>query len=1114
VFAIHEQSEITLRRSFWLALIIGLTISSAAAQPLVSPQAGEPPVSALIAVSAPDERGLVVVEGAPGAAPPALPIAIRNLNTLETLYTRTSVTGAFSVSLFGPGPTPFLIMPFDGRYDDPPLYPGALPGGPGVIIYGEADQAADPSRFIISGSLGASHWWANGRTSDRMVEPGAIWTLELDVQFPVAALPPDALLSGTVSLQPVAAGAPIPLAIADRFSNNGWSNVLTAGGLPLDNLAGGVDLDAEALAEPLSPLSDGLRFRLRFAVALPDDLPAGLYVPIFQGYIERGGQRQRWEEADMFGTRRDRSAAAYTRLPLVLTVSPLPATIPPASLPPARMPLALLVDETSTTGGRGALAEEDAEHFALSNRVAFNPPALILPAGSAETPARYSLEPYLLNLLPNAAAVQGAPLIPLDVPGGRLAAVIRRPDGRVDRFEGEIAGIGVSSAAADETARFGSSAPVDTARLLTNDSTLGAYPFDVHGDYTIVLTAEFADRFGNRYEGGGTYRVIIAEPLLLLPAALPGTPFAVGDVFHGGLTLVPGVPAEISGRLRIFPFYGTEPIEHVFEGQANPHGYFYPAGAPFIFMTPGEYVVDYEARYRDADGRLWAASVRGAGVITGPESGLIARGRRGLAGYENAQPRPAWYSIRQLASAAGTPAGGRAGRARPYLPFHSGDMLWLNRDQTAGLEPLLTVQDLAGDYAGTLFALNAASELEAVHGELPLEQILARGHRYGPGLLPAFAGDEGTTLIALANDAYWYFSAVRPGIAARQFVAGSAGGGLDLGWLLGDPYNRQIGAGLNGDLPGDHLFLFGGAVVRGGESGGATASYAALAVVLDHDDPRGARVLPPGRGRDGGADGGPVLVIDDRSQHERALDLFFQPTAIRPGQLLRAGDIISVAGQIGPPLSAEVRVTITAPDGSARTFSGQASPTGYFYMPTGDLAAEQPGVWTIAIRAEYAGATSAGLIEGEGIEGGVPGAARELSGAFQVFVLAEDALPLSWSAALRDARIPAALPYNFSYTLPEGWANARVYRTLATPSLILEDGELRLTGRSFSYAYTPNQLRAVFPNLELEGRVNGVYVSDAKTLTLVVVGADGGGRERMLYRAFTILHDRLISLER
>ncbi len=132
-----------MRRTLPLFLIIlwsfmSLGITSAQAPTLVQ---GDPPNAALINISAPDEQGVVTISGASGAVFPLAQLAIRNLFTEQTVYVNASITGTFTTTLYGPGRTPFWISPAVSIPDNLRNRPVGLPGGSGIIIYGNASES-------------------------------------------------------------------------------------------------------------------------------------------------------------------------------------------------------------------------------------------------------------------------------------------------------------------------------------------------------------------------------------------------------------------------------------------------------------------------------------------------------------------------------------------------------------------------------------------------------------------------------------------------------------------------------------------------------------------------------------------------------------------------------------------------------------------------------------------------------------------------------------------------------------------------------------------------------------------------------------------------------------
>jgi hypothetical protein len=942
-------------------------------------------------------------------------------------------------------------------------------------------ERAQALTFDAGGRFGARWWTAAGRAiqdgrtgMDALrLNGGDSLRLELDVRLD-APLPLDASLRGRIRLVPfVLDGRPI----AGEGTNFGWTSAVSASGLPIDNVIppdGGVSAAVDIPAHQIVRRRDNVAFfPMDFALTLPDDLPAGLYVPVFEGEIVGAdGTARSWTALDGAPN----ADAPPTRLPLVINVGAVGAVT---------LPWALFMDAPSD-GARGLLPEN--ADGALSNRVRFNPPLYVLPPripGGDLIP--YSLEPALPLLLPNRYDSTSPPLFPVRLPGGQMTVRVTRPDDTTESFGVlSIAQNAVSTADADVSARFGTTAPVDFYSLTPLEPTLRAYRFDQYGEYRIELRGEIQDIFGNRYMGGGTYRVLIAETMDMLPAVLPGTPFETGDTFHTGAHVYPSVPADVRVTLRIYPLDGAPVIERVFEGTANRFGVFEGGEARYMFDTPGEYTVDYEARYTDRDGRLWAASLRGAGVIANRgERDLILHGTRRI-DTANGSLRQAWYEAATL---------GLTGGLTLYFPYHSGDILW-KTDEIGRVRPSMHVQDIAGDYRAWL--LNALAPESVVDGLTLARRAVERSLPIG-----VIDGSDSD------SSSYTYISAVRPGVTARQLLDGGLNAG-DPGWTPDDPYNRQIGAGIGGDRPGDYTFLFGGAVIRAGEIA-KTAIYAAMMVTIAPDDPRGTRVYPPGRGAAGAGDGGALLTV-----RGTPVEMFFHATGVRPGDVLRVGDAFTFAGQVAPPLASHVRAAVRSPSGVVRQLGGTANRIGYYYNPTEDFRLDEPGLWTVEVRVEHQGWTSAGQVEPPYPSGGVLGG----DGArFYFYVLANERDLLEWNPRLTDALIAPAVSYNFSFTLPAGWRSYSAHYTIATPAQIIETGELRLNGRSFTYQYNPATLAERFPFLENVTRTPAqlgaerAHLTDQRFLTFYGSGIDETGTPRVLARRFLLWYDRLISLD-
>ncbi|MCL4249452.1 MAG: hypothetical protein KJ065_15015 [Anaerolineae bacterium] len=1086
-----------LLASLVIFLAAVLSLSTVLAQDGQRAQRGDPPRTSLISISEPDENGIVTISGESNAVFPTAQVAIRNLYTGDTTYTQAGITGSFSTHLYGPGNTPFMISPAENIPQALRDRPGSLPGGPAVVVYRSYPTGIDGSyQFTVSGSLGsgAEHWAANGSVNRVVFETGDPnpLRLELDVTVPRPLAEVDLnefRVIGQLELIPVVLrqnGETHPVSV--RLTNNGWASALTPSGLAIDDVGSERLLAETAIgAADIAPVLNGLSFRLVFERQLPSNLPAGIYVPALKVLVRAGDAApETWETSPLFGQGAGYSGTALTRLPLVFNVG---------SLESIELPWVLMMN-TPTDGSRGLLPV-GTDDYALSNRVHFNSPTYIVPLNADGAPATYSLEPHLLMQFPNAYAVSAPPLIPLLFPGGRLTLSIHQPDGTtLSPGNLPILQNQLSSPALDESEQFGRQSPVDTYQLATLNPNISRFSFNQYGEHVINLTGEFEDIFGNRYSGGGEYHILVAERLELSPAVLSGTPFEVGNALNPGLHVAPAIPADVTVTVRIYPLDGGEPTEQVFEGTANDYGYFSPQTSPFVFDQPGEYVIDYEARYEDSNGRLWAGSLRSAGVIAGETSDYVARGARGLANFTSGL-QPAWYRAERLLAA-------RNQTVSPVIantPYHSGDVLWITDDVTSALAPTLRLQDRIGSYENWLLA-GAATDASALGSiirraaavdELPLALFGADGKPYDPA-----------QRAAPASRGYTYVSFIHPGFSVRQMVSGAVIPSLPIWTDMQDPLNRQVGAGVNGLAAGDYVFLFGGAVVDNPDIDvRTTAIYGSLAVVVEADDPNGTRVASPGRASDGGTDGGPLLRIDDQ-----AYNTFFLPTGVQPGDILPLGDTFAFSGQAAPARAARIDLRVTSPSGALRMFSGRANAIGYYYDPVNDFALDETGVWTVEVQVTQDGLTSAGVAQPPYLTGGIPGAP---DGRFSFYVAEPESAPIEVTTR-QDIQIPAALPYNFNFTVPNGWTAVSVYYTLTAPGFLIEQGTLRLSGRTFSYQHNPTNVARRFPNMEVDGRAHGVASSDPHRLTMMIIARDEVGRPRTSYRTFTIFHDRLISL--
>lgn len=931
--------------------------------------------------------------------------------------------------------------------------------------------------FYIAGTVaqGAGYWYANGRINTLDLQPNEPLILEMDVTLVAPDLSQDAFdltMVGDLRLQPTDASA--------RLANNGWSSVQTPSGLAIDNLNGDIPLSqTNTQWLNITRLSDRVLFTLRFEFEIPAALPDGLYVPNFRGaVIEATGRRSSWWQNGLLGNGRGVADQPFTRLPLVFSIGDIEA--------PQRMPLALFYNNASD-GSRGLLPTEDADRFALSNRVKFNAPTYILPPGI------YPVEPYLPNQMSNTYQSPTAPLLPLNFDESSVSVEITQPDGTVNDFgtkpivQGHLA-----SPTVDPRDAFGAQAPVNLYRLTTLDPEVTNYDFSDYGPYAINLTAEFEDQFGHRYSGGGQYEILIAELFDLLPGVLPGTPFETTDPFYPGFRVIPGLPADVSVELRIYPLDGSDAVIQHIEGKANPYGDFIPDNDDiFALDIPGEYIVDYEARYEMSDGRLWAASLRAAGIIASPEPTLVLHGRRGIDGYDPLlEESPAWFNIRQYPREA-------LGVTEPrfYYPYFAGDIVTYGPTRTSGIEPRLQLQDTHGAYESWLLE------------RLPMLQDAVRLDALPLLMLSQDAADNPVmSADSLTQQSYGYISAVRPNVSVRQFVYSGDDTMLPLNWDADDPLNQQIGAGAQGGNTGDMVFLFGGAIVRNSALDLKEALiYGATGEVgLVNGDPLGARVYPPYRSSQ-------WLPISTENGIPNAVQgTFFHLTSIHPGQVIVQGETLSIAGQTAPALQSRVSVMVTSPSGEVHQFEGLSNIIGYYFDPTTALTLDEVGVWTLQVRVSPVARTSEGEVEHAPV-GGILGAVENR---FAVYVTGATTPPLDWNRGGDiDTTTPAGAFFNFTLNLPPGLQDVQVYRTVTTPGYVLDDGPITPAATTFPYQYSPPRISDSFPILETEGNATGPAASDIVTVTLVVTGLDGDGQRQLYTRTFEFLTNRILSFE-
>ena len=1055
----------------------------------------DPPKAALISISPPTVDGEVTLTGAAGSVAPGSAVVAITLDTGHITTAQATASGSFTATLFAPAGTSILIKAdpvgtsvarfvnserfVNGDLDDNPtsslsalsgtILRVAAPPGPGIPIGGSGKVEWD--------SLPA--WTFYGSINTDTFAPGDTLRVQGTVRVDSSALQnADALQVETQLGLEHADGASLL-----HGTSGAASTFLTPTGLPLERWgqwwATGFDQYREL------PLVKAASRRAEAEVALtlplPPDLPAGYYRPFLH-----------FSFPDM--PRESPPSRLFLKTPahetgtLVLPIIKVGSPVPP------RLDWVLLLD-TLSNGSRGVIAAEDTDRFGIAQRILTSSETFVLPRlGAAGQPLTYRLEPFVptVSLANNSSGdPPNSPRIPFRFPSGSLTVTIHHPDG-TETILGPAPFVQSRSKSLVDEEGGG---PLDGGgghlrevyQLTTLDPRLDV-KFAQDGLYIITVAGTIDDIWGNTWTGGGTYEVHVGRVLTLDTAVLPGTHFEVGDVLNPGLVISPPITAEVEVRLQHIPHSDVSQLhERVIRGRTNRFGYFQPAGNSVVFDQPGEYRVDVTARGRDAKGQLWMGSRTWGGVVAPVNPTIVAHGRRGIDAQDTIGPQ--WFFFDQL------PWNGEV----PHVPFpfQSGDVTWVEEhgDVNSSL-PLVSFHDPSRQLTALLRQRNpdplqspGSFAERVVVGEAPL--FSSRPDGLDPALDP--------TKVDLWG--YSYRSVQRPLVRVREeigeeFIPSAY-------WRFDDRYAKQIGVGAHGDLPGEFKFQYGAAVLHGSALDQSHyAIYGSLFVLVSDDDPDGTRTFPPFQGNGGGPSGGPLFTLKGEE-----IDLFIHLTGVRPGSALETGNTFALVGAIGPTLPAQVTYTVTAPDGSKRTFTGQANEIGYYYEPDDNFIVDQPGRYMVDLQVTYDGSTSAGQVTAPFPQGHVLGTAR---GRFSVYVVSPHSTTLTVDMPRHDFLIAPA-DFTVTATAPAGLTLTEGHMTALMPGVVLEDGPLPVSSNGLTYEYDPVGLAAGVPILDVER--NGVPVAaDVVTVSLFGQGTDSEGQPSYAARVVTLHGPEFLNL--
>ena len=1033
-----------------------------------------PPIASLITIGAPAADGTTQITGSAGSVPGSVDVMVATLDYVQGEFVKSRSDGSFDATVIAaPGATVQVRYdPYDQNFgsQDREFSIHQINPWPGTLIRVSDDLSeTDGTPFSGAGSSGAPSgavlWAAQGSVADSFVEPEGQVSISgtLRIYIPDGVSAPDSL-----SLQ-LHAGADLLFDSQGRqaaTSSDFISRILTPTGLPIELAVGSGATNIGSVPVTLQGQSGAMVSSFSLVAPRPPNLPDGTYRLFL--WIPGGPHLDPLGNASAEGPTRMLGYDGATTAVITLGSPDSPRLSP------------MMLVDSPNQGTRGTIAEEDRGLYDLSARVATQSERFIVQPRDIATgdAISYRLDPFFPFVSMADRELPIPPLVPSSLPSGELTVTVEPPSGRAEDLGTNSilqARTGQEATSDGFVLNHGGGNPGDVLQLTTLSDSY-SYEFQEYGLYTISISGWVADVWGQEYPFNGTFQVWAAETLDLETASLPGTPFEIGDTLPATLNVYPGVPADVEVSFELHPIDGSGPSTDVISGTANSFGYFDGNGAAFEMSATGEYLVTVTASYADNEGRLWMGTRRWGSGVASTSPSLIAHGRRGEDSGQ-AQDQLAWFSRSVI--------GVEPGPHHINFPYHSGDVVWATDDDA--IQMRMSLQDVTGEIADLM---------EARSGHLPYEEPPSFNERRIRGELPMLITTSTGVLPTIDLDgidqwSYAYRSVQRPGVRVREMVATDQTGGSY--WRFGDTYLAQRGMGVEGDRPNDIKWQFGAAVFKQPDLGvGEVAIYGSLWVEIDDDDPLGSRVFPPFQGAAGGPSGGPIMTLKGEE-----IDIFLMPTAVRPGAVLEVGDLFIFAGQVGPPLSSEVSVTVTSPSGQVRNITGQANAVGYFNDSSGGFAVDEPGVWEVDVEVRHEGETSAGVVESPFPVGGVLGTEGE---AYQVYVVPRDSQQLGLGLpTLSFASDTPDRPIVLYPRVPEGWTNVKANYIISMAGFVLEQGTVEEENGAVEVVYDPRELNRDFPNIDLRSLSDEVFVS------ILMEGTDSSGQTAYAAKHITLV---------
>lgn len=658
----------------------------------------------------------------------------------------------------------------------------------------------------------------------------------------------------------------------------------------------------------------------------------------------------------------------------------------------------VLLGNYNSNGYRGVVAEEDKPNFGLSGRNLIQDD-VILPLYDEKNPKNkltYNLEPQFPTDL-----IDNRQNIPWNYSKGSLSIQVTSPDGKT-----------VDLGTAPFIAKAGQFPT-------TRNNSFTQWKPQMYGKYTVKAAGWVEDIYGNRYEGGGTYKFWIAKRMTLATATFQGQAYPVGNRYGRDIGFSPAVPADVEVTASLYVNSDPKNVRTVsYSGKASLGGIFGAAQGmkPLLFDVPGEYSAKILARYTDSDGHLWVESMRHAGVVYPEDTPIVAHGKmvqvKNKLQERGSTNKEGWYDIQT----------DEKKLEHINFPYNSGDVLLITSDGQGAnkIEPVLTWAD----------KVNPAPYDQKIQGIGMTNVRIQTSNGYSPHIFPEYITDW----------MYFYASAPRPGFMGR-FIVGEDGTRAPYWPTSNTNFGGQINASSNGDAPGDIYRLLGGVVVRKKNQSPIYAGYMANAFIM----PKGTqdnRVIEPGSEE----------ILGPTGEKARV----FMAMNARPGMVYNAGTTFVPALQIDPMVPVNIKFTLNYPDGKQVVTSGVADSTGSF-VGKDRWVLDVPGVYRYTIESDWNGYKA--LVPGMPKEGG------------QIYVI-EKEKPAGTTGITFD--LPPLSKFD-----PEkgvklvGSSTARdINYAVIIPGAVLMQGKLQVANGKFEFNFDPDALNNIAQTYDTRNKNN------------------------------------------